>query len=80
MKLLPGVYFARVEVRAKEPPPMNKTLEVLLTLLALAGLYCTIPKSISGPGNSEFRAEQTVIVADGSDPMPLCPVRGRGCK
>jgi hypothetical protein len=55
---------------------MNKTLEVLLTLLALAGLYCTVPKSISGPDNSEFRAEQTVIVADGSDPMPLCPRRG----
>jgi hypothetical protein len=55
---------------------MNKTLEVLLTLLALAGLYCTIPKSISKPDNSEFRAEQTVIVADGSDPMPLCPRRG----
>ena len=59
---------------------MNKTLEVLLTLFALAGLYCTIPKSISGPDNSALRAEQTVIVADGSDPMPLCPMHGRGCK
>jgi hypothetical protein len=56
---------------------MNKVLEVLLTVVALAGLYSAIPTSISRPGNSAVRAEQAVIVADGSDPMPLC--RARRC-
>lgn len=56
---------------------MNKVLEVLLTIVALAGLYSAIPTSISRPGNSAIRAEQAVIVADGSDPMPLC--RKRNC-
>jgi hypothetical protein len=56
---------------------MNKVLEVLLTVVALAGLYSAIP-SISRPGNSVIRGEQAVVVADGSDPMPTC--RGRRCK
>ena len=55
---------------------MNKVLEVLLTVVALAGLYSAIPASISRPSNSTIRAEQAVVVADGSDPMPLC----RRCK
>jgi hypothetical protein len=57
---------------------MKKALEVLLTVVALAGLYSAILTSrASPPGNSAIRAEQTVVVADGSDPMPLC--RGKGC-
>ena len=56
---------------------MNKTMEVLLTLIALAGLYCGIPKTLSHD-NSGTRVEHTVTVADGSDPMPLC--RGKVCK
>jgi hypothetical protein len=55
---------------------MNKVLEVLLTVVALAGLYSAIPAS-ARPGNSAIRAEQAVVVADGSDPMPLC--RKRQC-
>jgi hypothetical protein len=55
---------------------MNKVLEVVLTVVALAGLYSAIPAS-TRPGNSAIRAEQTVVVADGSDPMPLC--RARRC-
>jgi hypothetical protein len=51
---------------------MNKVLEVLLTVVALAGLYSTIPASNPRPANSAIRAEQAVVVADGSDPMPLC--------
>jgi hypothetical protein len=51
---------------------MNKVLEVVLIVVALVGLYSAIPTSVSPPGNSAVRAEQTVIVADGSDPMPLC--------
>jgi hypothetical protein len=56
---------------------MNKTLEVLLTLVALAALYSAVPASISRPNNSEVRADQNVVLADGSDPMPLC--RNRNC-
>jgi hypothetical protein len=54
---------------------MNKVLEALLTILALAALYSAIPTSISPPGNSANRSEQAVMVADGSDPMPLCRLR-----
>jgi len=57
---------------------MNKVLEVLLTVVALAGLYSAIPTINSHSGNSAIRAEQAVVVADGSDPMPLC--RGKHCK
>ncbi len=55
---------------------MNKVLEVVLTAVALAGLYSAIPAS-NQPGNSAIRAQQTVVIADGSDPMPLC--RNRRC-
>jgi hypothetical protein len=51
---------------------MNKKVEFLLTVLALAGLYSAIPKNISRADNSGIRTEQTMIVADGTDPMPLC--------
>jgi hypothetical protein len=57
---------------------MNKTLEVLLTILVLAGLYCAIPKNVSRRDDSGVRAAQVVTIADGSDPMPLC--RGKRCK
>jgi hypothetical protein len=56
---------------------MNQVLEVLLTIVALAGLYSAMPASVSRPGNSAIRAEQAVVVADGSDPMPLC--RAKSC-
>jgi hypothetical protein len=51
---------------------MNKVLEVLLTVVALAGLYSAIPTNTSRHGDSAVRAKQAVVVADGSDPMPLC--------
>jgi hypothetical protein len=50
---------------------MNKTLEIVLTLIALAGMYCAIPKSFAPVGNSVDQADQAVLVADGSDPMPV---------
>jgi len=56
---------------------MNKAVEVFLTVLALAGMYCAIPKSVV-QGGTTVRAQQEVMIADGSDPMPLC--RGRRCK
>jgi hypothetical protein len=57
---------------------MKTTAEIVLTALALAGMYCAIPKSFAPVGNPGIGAEQMVLVADGSDPMPLC--RGKGCK
>jgi len=55
---------------------MNRTLELLLTLVALAGLYSAIPARAPN-ASLGARAEQAVVVADGSDPMPLC--RKRNC-
>ena len=51
---------------------MNTKIEVLLIILAIAGLLSAIPKDVSRKYTSSNRAEQTVIIADGSDPMPLC--------
>lgn len=53
-------------------PQMKKVIEVMLTVLALAGLYSGMPSKISHPGHSAVRSEQVVVIADGSDPMPLC--------
>jgi hypothetical protein len=57
---------------------MNKIVEVVLTVLALTGMYCAIPKSVGPGGNPVVRAQQEMLIADGSDPMPLC--RGKHCK
>jgi hypothetical protein len=57
---------------------MKRTAEMVLTAMALAGMYCAIPKSPAPVENSGIGAEQVVLVADGSDPMPLC--RGKVCK
>ena len=57
---------------------MNNTAEIVLIALALAGMYCAIPKNSSQIDNYRIGAEQVVLVADGSDPMPLC--RGKICK
>ncbi|HXO95997.1 MAG TPA: hypothetical protein VN857_05380 [Chthoniobacterales bacterium] len=57
---------------------MNKVLEVVLTVVALAGLYSAIQTNNSPPDNSAIRAEQAVVIADGSDPMPLC--RAKSCR
>jgi hypothetical protein len=50
---------------------MNKAVEVFLTVLALAGMYCAIPNQ-AAPGVPVVRAEQGIMIADGSDPMPFC--------
>ncbi len=50
---------------------MNKALEVLLTVLALVGMYCALPQS-SSPAGATLRTQQQVLIADGSDPMPFC--------
>jgi hypothetical protein len=57
---------------------MKRTAEVLLMALALGGMYCAIPKASDQIINPRIAAEQIVLVADGSDPMPLC--RGKACK
>jgi hypothetical protein len=46
---------------------MNKTVEVLLTVLALVGLFCAVPKSAP----IKLSTQHSVVVADGSDPMPI---------
>lgn len=55
---------------------MNKTIETLLIALALCGIYAAVPKSTT-PNNTAVKTQEAVIVADGSDPMPLC--RAKGC-
>ncbi|HTT21397.1 MAG TPA: hypothetical protein VMG82_20880 [Candidatus Sulfotelmatobacter sp.] len=57
---------------------MKTTGEVLLAALALAAIYYAVPKNSSQTGAATIRAEHVVLVADGSDPMPLC--RGKACK
>jgi hypothetical protein len=57
---------------------MKKIGDVLLIALALAGMYCAIPKNSDQAANPHLGSQQVVLVADGSDPMPLC--RGKVCK
>lgn len=57
---------------------MKTTGEVLLAALALAAIYCTVPTNPSQTSGPTIRAEQVVLVADGSDPMPSC--RGKTCR
>ena len=57
---------------------MKTTGEVLLAALALAAIYCAVPRNTSQTGAPTIGAEQVVLVADGSDPLPLC--RGKVCK
>jgi len=57
---------------------MKTPVEILLTALALAGMYCAIPQNNVPVRSSSIGTEQVVLVADGSDPMPLC--RGKLCK
>jgi hypothetical protein len=54
---------------------MNKVAEIVVTGLLLVGMYCAIPTSFA-QGDPVIRAKQTVLLADGSDPMPLC----RNCR
>jgi hypothetical protein len=56
---------------------MKTTLEILLTVLVLAGIYCAIPNRAAPAGIAGIGTEQIVLVADGSDPMPMC--RGMHC-
>ncbi len=57
---------------------MKRTLEILLAGVALAGLYCAIPRSNASVDNAVLGTQQNVLVADGTDPMPVC--RGKTCK
>jgi len=50
---------------------MNRILEILLTIVALAGLYSAMPKP-QQPVASSTQPDRAVLIADGSDPMPLC--------
>lgn len=56
--------------------PMNKIAEIVLTALVLAGLYAGTSMNFAPTSNPVIRANQAMLVADGTDPMPLC----RRCK
>lgn len=56
---------------------MNKLVEVLLTVLALAGMYCAMPNKPASPGQAMMQSGHQVLISDGTDPMPLC--RGKAC-
>lgn len=52
---------------------MNKTLQIALSTLALAGTYCAISSSRhSVPDLRNSSSQKVVLYADGSDPMPAC--------
>lgn len=51
---------------------MNKITEIVLTALLLAGMYSGISTSFAPASSPAIRANQAVLVADGTDPMPLC--------
>jgi hypothetical protein len=55
---------------------MYKISEILLTALVLAGMYCAVSTSSAPVRNPVIRSQQAVLVADGTDPMPVC--RGNG--
>jgi len=55
---------------------MNRTIESLLIALALCGIYSAIPKKTTS-NSPAVQTKEAVMLADGSDPMPLC--RAKGC-
>jgi len=57
---------------------VNKTVEFLLIALALGGMYCAVPKS-GATSRPVIRTEEAVILADGTDPMPLCRIGKTAC-
>lgn len=56
--------------------PMNKIAEIVLTALVLAGMYAGLSTNVTPASSPAIRANQAMLVADGTDPMPLC----RRCK
>ncbi len=57
---------------------MARIAEVLLAAFALIGICSAIPKSSYQTSTTQVQAEHVVVLADGSEPMPLC--RGKSCK
>ncbi len=57
---------------------MKRTAEVLLIVWTMVGMYCAIPKRSDRVLNPNIGTPQLVLVADGSEPLPLC--RGKVCK
>jgi hypothetical protein len=53
----------------------KKIAQILLTALALAGMFCALPKT-SRSTDLTTQMKQSVLIADGTDPMPFC----RRCK
>jgi hypothetical protein len=53
----------------------QKITEIVLTALALAGMFCALPRTHSS-NDMTTQMKQSVLIADGTDPMPFC----RRCK
>ena len=68
-------------VRAVETSPMKSVIQVCLTILALVGFFCALDQTVfdqNVAASSSVRSQKTVLIADGSDPMPLC--RAKHCR
>ncbi len=55
---------------------MTKASEIAVTVLILAAMYCTLPLRhfnplASGHGAQSIVESQAVVVADGTDPIPI---------
>ncbi|HEY7098081.1 MAG TPA: hypothetical protein VH437_15250 [Terriglobales bacterium] len=60
---------------------MKSVIQVCLTLLALVGFFCALDQTVfdqNVAASSSVQSQKTVLVADGSDPMPLC--RAKHCR
>jgi hypothetical protein len=62
-------------VKTAPEDAMKKTGEIVLTALVLATLYCAMPKSnpspLAGHHVTATNADQVLMIADGTDPMPI---------
>lgn len=58
---------------------MKTISEILLTAVMLAGMYCAMSTSPRQLSNPVIRPQQKMLVADGTDPMPLCRGGAKAC-
>jgi hypothetical protein len=59
---------------------MSRILQIVLTALALAGTYGALSTDGNSVGTSGSLKMDKAVIADGSDPMPMCGPGGCGKK
>jgi hypothetical protein len=59
---------------------MSKLSELLLTALMLTGMYCAISAGSRPVSQPVIQSQQKMLVADGTDPMPLCRGGAKVCR